>query len=69
MVITVAITCGPLRDPPNGRVSIAGNNVGSEARYSCNRGFVLRGEETRTCQANGEYDGQEPSCQRENMIK
>ena len=36
--------------------------VGEQARYSCNPGLVLVGEETRLCRADGEWSGEEPRC-------
>lgn len=59
------MSCGNLRDPPNGQVDLTGIRVRDRATYSCNRGFVLQGVSVRTCQANGAWSGQEPLCQRE----
>ncbi|XP_003387839.1 PREDICTED: sushi, von Willebrand factor type A, EGF and pentraxin domain-containing protein 1-like isoform X2 [Amphimedon queenslandica] len=56
------ISCGNLRDPPNGQVELTGVRVDDKAVYSCNRGFVLQGATTRTCQFNGAWNGQEPIC-------
>ncbi len=30
--------------------------------YECHFGYALIGDEYRTCQENGEWDGEEPSC-------
>ena len=56
--------CGDLDDPENGEVSLTGTILGSEATYSCNRGYVLVGESKRVCQSNGEWSGEAPSCER-----
>lgn len=32
------------------------------ATYSCNNGYILEGENTRTCQDSGLWSGSEPSC-------
>ena len=61
----IGIDCGPLPDIANGRVVIAPDTrLSSTATYSCNPGFNLVGAATRRCQANGEWSGQEPSCER-----
>ncbi len=57
-----AIECGSLSDIEDGRVIIASRTVGSTARYICNPGFELVGEETRTCQSDGDWSGVEPYC-------
>ena len=60
--LTVA-DCGFLEDPENGVVMLSGNTVGSTATYECDAGYVLvGGEETRTCQENGQWSGAAPSC-------
>ena len=61
----IGIDCGLLPDIANGKVAIAPDTrLGSTATYSCNAGFNLVGAATRQCQANGEWSGQEPSCER-----
>ncbi|CAI8000476.1 Sushi, von Willebrand factor type A, EGF and pentraxin domain-containing protein 1, partial [Geodia barretti] len=55
-----------LSPPQNGRVSVIAQTVDSIAIYSCNEGFSLEGEATRTCIDIGEglviWTGQEPTC-------
>ncbi len=52
---------------PNGSLT-----VGTVATYGCMDGFaLLNGDTSRTCTGNGttvngEFDGQEPSCEGEN---
>ena len=60
--ITLAVDCGPLANPPKGRVSVSGTTVGSTATYSCEGGYLLVGERTRECLATGEWSGKEPVC-------
>ena len=56
--------CGSLTDPANGRVDhTAGISLGHTATYSCNTGYNLVGDSTRTCQATGNWSGSEPTCQ------
>lgn len=58
----LAATCGLLSSPKNGLVSFTGVTIESEAMYSCFPGFILIGDEIRTCQKNGQWSGQEPHC-------
>ena len=32
------------------------------ARYTCDDGYSITGDTTRTCQSHGGWDGSEPSC-------
>lgn len=57
--------CGTLKNPQYGQVVLTGTTFGSTATYSCNTGFILVGERTRTCQASGEWSGRAATCQRE----
>ena len=67
--LNIGIDCGDLSDIPNGNVVIAPDtSLGSTATYSCDAGFNLVGEDTRTCQTNGEWSGEEPSCARKLFI-
>ena len=56
------VTCKVLQSPLNGRVIQTGTQVGDMATYACLPGFVLRGPEIRTCEANGAWSLQEPTC-------
>ena len=56
--------CGSLTDPANGQVDLtSGTTFGQTATYSCNTGYNLVGDSTRTCQATGEWSGSTPTCQ------
>ena len=47
-----AVDCGTLTNPVNGQVSHPGGTTfGQTATYSCNTGYNLVGDSTRTCQA------------------
>ena len=54
--------CGNLTDPHNGQVNTSGTKLEQTATYSCNTGYNLVGDSTRTCQARGEWSGSAPTC-------
>ena len=59
------ITCptdGVITVPENGQVSVGEITLGSVATYTCNDGFVLTGTSTRTCQADGTWSDDNPTC-------
>ena len=50
-------------DPDNGRVDFSsGTTFGSTATYECTSPFAVNGTETRVCEANGTWSGEEPLC-------
>ena len=56
--------CGSLSNPANGKVNhTAGTTFGQNATYSCDPGYNLVGENTRTCQATGNWSGSASTCQ------
>ena len=56
--------CGSLTGPANGQVDLtSGTTFGQTATYSCNTGYNLVGDSTRTCQATGVWSGSAPTCQ------
>ncbi len=59
------VGCRVLEAPANGQVSLSGTSVGSQAFYSCNKGFLLVGDGVRVCKAEGEWSYQAPVCQGE----
>ena len=62
------ITCLPLKckvpeAPQNGMVEFSGLEVGSMARYSCERQYELQGRAQRRCQnPEGTWSHQAPNC-------
>ena len=63
-LVSIAVNCGSLPDPANGSVNhTAGTTFGQTATYSCNTGYNLVGDSTRTCQATGNWSGSAPTCQ------
>ena len=60
----MTVDCGTLTEPDNGQVNhTAGTTVGQNATYSCDTGYNLVGNSTRTCQAIGNWSGSAPTCQ------
>ena len=60
--------CSELSNPANGGVSWTGLTSGSTATYTCNTGYQLTGAQTRTCQSNGTWSGQAPTCTRMTIL-
>ena len=63
--LTLAVVdCGSLTAPANGQVDLtSGTTFNQTATYSCNTGYNLVGDSTRTCQATVEWSGSVPTCQ------
>ena len=58
------VNCSSLDDPVNGQVELSNTTVGLTANYTCIQGYILtNGNNTRTCEANGEWSGSSPSCE------
>ena len=52
------VSCPNLNGPTNGGVSVNGTT----ATYTCDDGYELIGNETRSCQSDERWSGQEPTC-------
>ena len=49
----------------NGNVSCSETiKIGATCNYTCDKNFYQEGSKTRTCQANGEWSGEDPYCLR-----
>ena len=65
VLLLTAVDCGTLTDPANGQVNhTAGTTFEQTATYSCDTGYNLMGNNTRTCEATGEWSWSEPTCER-----
>ena len=62
IILLTAVDCGNLTDPANGQVDHTAGTFGQTAIYSCNTGYNLVGDSTRTCQATGEWSQSAPTC-------
>ena len=63
--------CGTLTDPDNGQVNhTAGTTFGQTATYSCDTGYQLLENitRTRTCQADGVWSGIRATCVSESNL-
>ena len=62
-VSPVAISCGPAPDAPaNGQRRVSGRIFQSTVTYTCDSGYTLQGDNTRTCMANKRWSGSAPTC-------
>ena len=58
------VDCGTLSNPENGQVALTGTVFGSEATYTCDSAYTLiGGGATRTCQSDGQWSSDEPTCE------
>ena len=64
MDTSTAIMCPTLPDPLNGTVTWTSLTPGSIATYTCDEGFELTGEGNRTCQNDGTWSDDPPTCER-----
>ncbi|XP_052221848.1 adhesion G protein-coupled receptor L3-like isoform X1 [Dreissena polymorpha] len=59
----VIIDCGQLLNPIKGQVDMTnGTAYQAFARYMCNQGYELIGDDERMCQATGTWTGIHPTC-------
>ncbi|XP_064388398.1 IgGFc-binding protein-like [Halichondria panicea] len=81
-VVCIAITCPPLTAPTNGFVTYSSSTSDENGNYafnamanhSCDTGFVLVGNNTRTCTGDGSsttgvFNGEAAFCKRELIFK
>ena len=62
-IYTAGVQCSSLDNPLNGTVSTTTDRFdGSTANYTCDTGFNLQGPASRTCQDNGTWSSQAPTC-------
>ena len=64
---SIVIECPSLSNPANGIVVVTGLTPDSIATYTCNAGYQLFGDATRTCNFNGQWTSAEPFCSRKYM--
>ena len=60
-----AVDCGSLDNPTNGMVNTpSGTTFMNTATYMCVVGYTLTGSETQTCNAEGTWTPDPPTCVR-----
>ena len=59
----IPVRCAKPAGIEHGYVSGTNHSFGAVVAYSCDKGFLIRGEKRRTCKADGEWGGSLPSCQ------
>ncbi|XP_062305372.1 sushi, von Willebrand factor type A, EGF and pentraxin domain-containing protein 1 isoform X1 [Osmerus eperlanus] len=59
----VPVRCSKPATIEKGDVSGSNYSFGAMVAYSCDKGYLIRGEKRRTCEANGEWGGVLPTCQ------
>ena len=59
---TVVVTCSLPPIPTNGQRSSSQRNYNISVDFSCNTGYILRGNSSRTCQSTGQWSGTQPTC-------
>ena len=60
-----AVDCGhTLKAPSNGFVNVPCTTLDCTTSYSCKSGYELVGQRSRTCQPDGTWSHQTPTCQR-----
>jgi len=57
------VDCGSLNNITSAQVTTDNTTFGSQANYSCSEGYLLNGTSTRVCQADGQWSGNEPTCE------
>lgn len=58
-----AVDCGPPESPYNGNAVFTSTSYNSVVSYECKYGYILSGEPTRRCGADGKWSGTTPICQ------
>lgn len=67
--VLIVKSCPLLANPANGAVSSPDSLFGTSATYSCNSGYKLTKSNRRSCEENGQWSGEAPSCQGMYMSK
>ncbi|XP_071805393.1 mannan-binding lectin serine protease 1-like [Asterias amurensis] len=55
--------CEEIEGPTNGAMSLLNNTVGNEALFSCDEGYRLVGQASRTCLKSGKWSGNGTTCE------
>ena len=55
--------CEEIEGPTNGVMSLLNNTVGNQALFSCDEGYRLVGQASRTCLTSGKWSGNGTTCE------
>ena len=64
-----AVDCGDLSSPSNGLVQFALTTLGAIAVYTCDSGYMIEEGPSRTCEANGNWSGNTPTCECKTVLR
>lgn len=62
LLYSAVVSCGWLPPPNNGKKEGTTYLQGAVVRFSCNDKHTLKGSAKRTCQASGQWSGEETTC-------
>ncbi|RXM99040.1 P-selectin [Acipenser ruthenus] len=63
-----AVKCHTLEAPQNGSMNCSEFRYNSSCQFSCAEGFDLKGAESLTCRASGQWTGEPPQCEEFTML-
>lgn len=63
VIFFAAVQCPQPLDVENGRVVSSSSTYGSLASYECINGYRLVGPATRKCEADKQWEGEQPFCE------
>ena len=69
-VFILLVLCPSLTAPNNGIINCSLGDDGAfsyedTCSFTCNEGFVFNGNDTRTCQSDGSWSGNDTTCESE----
>ena len=56
------MSCGTLDGPDNGAINCTGSVYEDTCSFTCDDGYELTGSDTRTCQSDRSWSGDETVC-------
>jgi len=65
--LLISVSCPSLIDPSNGMINCTLGDDGvpsyeDTCSFTCNTGYELIGNDTRTCQSDGSWSGSDTNC-------
>lgn len=67
-LVYVDRSCGYLEELANGKKLSSNHQYGQSVNFQCNTGYRLVGSPTLTCQSNGLWTADEPTCQSKQLM-